>query len=112
SQPGGSYSRASHTAVSQRIVRSVKGLQGETHHETVKAKRRRAYLRPDFYPGALGNSSIADVPVAVGNVVEPELPADDAIPLWSGSRAARRRELPDEHLSAAGRVACGPACRL
>jgi len=44
-------------------------------------------LRPDFCPGAFHHCGLADVPVAVGNVVQPELPPDD------GSRAMVRKQV-------------------
>src|ERR1700757_173306 len=58
--------------------------------KTIQTKRFSAGLRPDPGSGALRHGDVAHVSVAVGDMVQYELPVDEPVALWCRVRAEPR----------------------
>src|SRR5258708_12882001 len=74
--------------------------KGRNSHETKQRKRYRDAVRHNPGAGSLGHGGLDDVPLAIRDVVQHELPVDDPGALWGRSRHTRDCQLPPQQLCA------------
>src|SRR5712664_4445864 len=85
---------------SQRLIFCIREeRKGRNGHETKQRKRYRDAVRHNPGAGSLGHGGFDDVPLAIRDLGQHELPVDDPGTLWRRGGHTRDRQLPDEQLS-------------